>query len=288
MVSLVSLVVAIVALVSIMRAHAQTQNCGSTVLVTDANMDGWTDNSIGGANVAFVNGPGQPPLGTGSAEFRVGPNGDDAAQLRNASYEGTKLSQLTLLTYSTYVQDNLDGQAPYIILNVDLDGDLTTTGDRDLLFFEPVYQSADFFPSNPQGTVALNTWQTWDALNGGWWSVNGTAGATPGTGVKPLSAIIAAFPNATIINTTSGGGVRIVAGFGAGAWDDFVGNADAFKIGVSGCNTTYNFEPAIGPPTDKNQCKNNGWKTFNNPTFKNQGQCVSFVASGGKSGGRRQ
>jgi hypothetical protein len=33
----------------------------------------------------------------------------------------------------------------------------------------------------------------------------------------------------------------------------------------------------VGPPTDVNQCKNNGWKTFNNPTFNNQGQCVSFV-----------
>jgi hypothetical protein len=33
----------------------------------------------------------------------------------------------------------------------------------------------------------------------------------------------------------------------------------------------------VGPPTNINQCKNNGWKTFNNPTFRNQGQCVSFV-----------
>lgn len=33
----------------------------------------------------------------------------------------------------------------------------------------------------------------------------------------------------------------------------------------------------VGPPTDKNQCKDNGWKTFNNPTFKNQGACVSYV-----------
>lgn len=33
----------------------------------------------------------------------------------------------------------------------------------------------------------------------------------------------------------------------------------------------------VGPPTNKEQCKNNGWKTFNNPTFKNQGDCVSFV-----------
>ena len=34
-------------------------------------------------------------------------------------------------------------------------------------------------------------------------------------------------------------------------------------------------------PTDKAQCKNGGWKTFG--VFKNQGDCVNFVAAGGKN-----
>jgi hypothetical protein len=38
----------------------------------------------------------------------------------------------------------------------------------------------------------------------------------------------------------------------------------------------------VGPPTSKDVCKHGGWKTFNNPSFKNQGQCVSFVASHGR------
>lgn len=33
------------------------------------------------------------------------------------------------------------------------------------------------------------------------------------------------------------------------------------------------------PPTDKDQCKKDGWKTFTDPVFKNQGQCVSYVVS---------
>jgi hypothetical protein len=41
----------------------------------------------------------------------------------------------------------------------------------------------------------------------------------------------------------------------------------------------------IPSPTSKDQCKNNGWKTFNNPTYKNQGDCVSAVASNGKAKG---
>jgi len=40
--------------------------------------------------------------------------------------------------------------------------------------------------------------------------------------------------------------------------------------------------PALGgPPTSK--CMKGGWVTFNNPSFKNQGDCVSFVATGGKN-----
>lgn len=41
-------------------------------------------------------------------------------------------------------------------------------------------------------------------------------------------------------------------------------------------------------PTDKNQCKNGGWQNLRNDkgmSFKNQGDCVSFVASKGKAQG---
>lgn len=41
--------------------------------------------------------------------------------------------------------------------------------------------------------------------------------------------------------------------------------------------------PAAHPlPTSKEQCKNDGWKNYGT-TFKNQGDCISFVASGGKN-----
>jgi hypothetical protein len=35
--------------------------------------------------------------------------------------------------------------------------------------------------------------------------------------------------------------------------------------------------PILLTPSTKDECKKDGWKTFNNPTFKNQGACVSFV-----------
>lgn len=48
-----------------------------------------------------------------------------------------------------------------------------------------------------------------------------------------------------------------------------------------------NLSLSSGPivPTSKDDCKKDGWKLFNNPTFKNQGDCVSFVASKGKAKG---
>ena len=38
-------------------------------------------------------------------------------------------------------------------------------------------------------------------------------------------------------------------------------------------------------PTSKDQCKNGGWRTYG--IFRNQGDCVSFVAAGGKGVPRR-
>ena len=32
-----------------------------------------------------------------------------------------------------------------------------------------------------------------------------------------------------------------------------------------------------GTPTNADQCKNGGWRQFTNPTFRNQGDCVSFT-----------
>ncbi|RJR14884.1 hypothetical protein C4579_03755 [Candidatus Microgenomates bacterium] len=38
-------------------------------------------------------------------------------------------------------------------------------------------------------------------------------------------------------------------------------------------------DPVLVSPTSKDECKKGGWMSFNNPTFKNQGDCVSFVQS---------
>jgi choice-of-anchor C domain-containing protein len=39
--------------------------------------------------------------------------------------------------------------------------------------------------------------------------------------------------------------------------------------------------------SNKDQCKNNGWKTFTNPAFKNQGDCVSYIQSNANAVGNK-
>lgn len=57
-------------------------------------------------------------------------------------------------------------------------------------------------------------------------------------------------------------------------FDTSVPDADNDGI-IDACDTQ------VGPPTNKDQCKNDGWKSFTFPrTFKNQGDCIQYVNTG--------
>ena len=168
-----------------------------------------------GTRGAFVKAPTTLVLGSGSFHQVVGTNGNDAQRLQFSGLNGTALSTITELTYSTYVTTP-GGQATYLQLAVDYTGD---GAQDDRLFFEPVYQSGGYSgtPVPNQcaaipNCVALNTWQTWDAKVGGWWLVSG-AGGPP---LITLADFITAHPTAAIVST--GYGFRLQAGGGAGAW----------------------------------------------------------------------
>ena len=62
--------------------------------------------------------------------------------------------------------------------------------------------------------------------------------------------------------------VRITRPYGAsgGAPVEYVDNVSLTQSGL---------------PTSKDDCKNGGWQNFS--VFKNQGDCVSYVATGGKN-----
>ncbi len=42
-------------------------------------------------------------------------------------------------------------------------------------------------------------------------------------------------------------------------------------------SATFAADTVTNGPKDKDECKNDGWKNFHDPSFKNQGQCVSFA-----------
>jgi hypothetical protein len=57
---------------------------------------------------------------------------------------------------------------------------------------------------------------------------------------------------------------------------------NGFLFGFSGNSGTQELVITCGAlPRQTAQCKNGGWRSFG--VFKNQGDCVSFVATGGKN-----
>ena len=222
---------------------------GATVVVSPANMDGWafykTDGDptytygAGDAITEMVNGPVTPPLGTGSAHFNTGSDGSQSAQLRLSDWSGTPIANLTSLSYSTYATSWNGQQVPYLTLWL-------SNGDR--LWFEPTYSSAGAGNGNPnpQANLALNTWQTWDALNGMWYTDNHFG---PGSNAKTWADVLTAEgPSVTLVNSGAKGGIRIASGF-ASLGESFDANVDNFTIGTADGATTYDFEAVPEPST---------------------------------------
>ena len=236
---------------------AFASDAGATVVVSPSNMNGWTFNSRDssgninpnpGSTGSIVTGPGTPPLGVGSANLTAGngtSGGDGSEELSTTAYNGIKVSDLTSLSYATYDVTNNGQQFPYLSISVLLNPlDPTST---DKFFFEPPYQTPSTGNASlpDQGATAMNTWQTWNALTGGWWDNNGMC--NPGTGVTSLSTCLASFPDATIVTDPYGlGGIGFNVGF-ADPTDQFIGYIDDFTIGVSGLDTTYDFDPSPVP-----------------------------------------
>jgi hypothetical protein len=69
------------------------------------------------------------------------------------------------------------------------------------------------------------------------------------------------------------GGRVVISSTGGSSWGDFASVFD---------DADTAFKTYVTPlPTSLAQCMNGGWSSF--PQFKNEGDCVSFVATGGKN-----
>jgi hypothetical protein len=226
---LLIMIILTVSLFSPDRAQA-----ASTITVKPTAMNGWAFLLETGASGVgdFTSGPATAPLGNGSVHFTTG-SSSDGILIGVAAYAGTKLSDITSLQYSTYQAAGSTSTVQVVSLQFNIDNDVTDadTNWKGRLVFEPYYTE----------TIVNGSWQTWDPMSQGkWWgthaSISGTCSmASPCT----WSEVLTAFPNIGIHATFGGLSLKAGSGWPAG----FDGNADALTVGVSGTDTTYDFEP---------------------------------------------
>ncbi len=197
--------------------------------------------SSGNASGSLVQGPGVPPYAVGSARLLLDGTVNGRMLLGSADYNGTRLDQLTALSYSSYRASADAGNLLAVTLQINIDYDLTdaSTGWQGRLVFEPYFTAGS-------GTILEDTWYTWNPLdNAAMWYQTGNAVVGNVNVGKPcpqaapcsLAAIKAMYPNAGIHLTL--GAVQFKAG---APWPNFDGNVDGVTIGVSGVSTTFDFE----------------------------------------------
>jgi hypothetical protein len=234
--------------------------------VTPTDSHGWYVQAATGGAVEYVDADGA--MGTGAVQFTTVNDGD---YTRFKNDVNVKLADVDNLSYMTkQVSGDSSLAAANLRLYIDNDGD---GNFNDVLVYEPYYN----------GTLTSD-WQTWDGAAGYWWSnsqltYNGhtTTGAGSYLTNFQLSDVLNDKPNTTVLSV----------GLGTGTSNNpWVVQADALTLN----DNTYNFEKTAAPVkvtvANKDECKGNGWKDVyarDGSAFKNQGACVSYVASNGKS-----
>ena len=253
-----------------------------TIIVTPANLQGWTPaDTRPGGNVAIVGDANAPNGGNGSLNLIT--DGTNAAKAQFMHGANLPLSAVASLSY--YTRQNsapFAGAAASFQLPVCLDGfnpaAVTPTNPSGCvgfttLVFEP-YQNNGTLPPSP--LVIPNVWQYWDVDAGQLWSSrnysSGTCTVTAGAGGAPfytVGGLSAACPNA------------VVVGFGVNV-GSFNPNYDVSADFVEINGTVYNFE-LFEVATNPGQCKDNNWRNTrraNGSPFKNQGDCMQYINTG--------
>ena len=255
----------------------------TTVTVNESSLgNGWELYADNGGSGAFVTGPASVPVGTGSFQFNIPDNGK--VTLSTTAVAGQPLSAVDAVSYSTYRADSSTmpaNVAPSLNMEICAGGVVAgSCSGYTTLVWEPLYAYGT--TANGNDPVVDDTWQTWNALDhtstsytGGWWSTHVISGVPQAfNSFVSLAEIQAANPDAVIVSF----GVNV----GHGPAGTFNGNVDALTLGLGGTTTVYNFDPAV-TLAGKAECKDGGWMTSTTTIFTNQGDCVSFFASDGKT-----
>jgi hypothetical protein len=151
------------------------------------------------------------------------------SQLHQSGLAGVSLASLRSFAYTTFVEAIGTQAAPYVMLQVDLDRDGLPD---DQLVYLP----------NQNGTVRPFEWQTWETLEGLWWSLGGRAGMAQST-PAPLTAYLESYPDATLANAADTGALVVAAGcLGGLNWASWRGAVDEVSLVYGTTSVTWNFE----------------------------------------------
>ena len=225
---------------------------GCKLVVTPSAPNGWFFlNEGANGSGQYVNGPGNPPAGRGSALLTIDGTGREA--IATANYSGQALAGFTQLKYSTYqAYSGSPNETPAMAFDVDYDSTDSTTAYQGRLVYVP----------SAGGTVLPGQWQNWNTMAGAgaWYSsgsgssayrpiVGGVAQASPPCTQATLctwATLMSAYPNARIRPTVNSVPGLFLIRAGGPVTGGFVGATDNVIIGIGSNEVDNNFEPGDG------------------------------------------
>ncbi len=206
-------------------------------------------------------GPGEPDAASGTDHLLIDtPDGDAKASVLSHEFADRPLADIDTLRYRTYIDEASTApafQAPALNVEIDRTGGELLPGDYAVLVWEQVYVDRD--------AIARGAWQQWtpSSSDGGWWGTRAALGSIDYE--ASWADVQHALPAATVL------GIGVNQGGGNAG---LVSQVDLLQVN----GTVYDFESALPYPVSKNECTKGGWADFTAPEFRNQGQCVSWVA----------
>ena len=223
------------------------------------NQPGWLFNRDVSTSTPFEFNSVKHSIGLGSLYVKpIAANPSDKFIAEN--FLRTPVADVSSIAYDFLIAGNgTTASANQFYLNV------YTTIDNSTRFYDCRY---DYVPTT--GSTSNFTTATFNATDiPVLVTRRGTADpATP----TPCPTTLAGMPAGSYIRAFS-----ISVGDTSASDTGLAGYLDKVVVAKTSGTTTYDFEPTVGPPTNKDQCKNDGWKTFNNPSFKNEGKCIDYV-----------
>jgi hypothetical protein len=222
---------------------------GCKRVITPTKPQGWFFLNEGSSGSGyFVNGPGDPPAGRGSALLAI--NGTGREAIATGFYAGTPLASFDQLKYSTYQAfSGSPNETLYLQFDVDYDSEDSSNAYQGRLVYVP--------SAEPTATILPQTWQDWDTFTGeAWYSsgsgtsdfrpiVGGVTEANPPcnqTSFCDWATVLSTYPNARIRPSI---GVFLIRAGGPVA-GGFVGATDNVIAEVDGSVIEDNFEPGDG------------------------------------------